>query len=143
MVNRMKCKLEGMKIVYENLGYMITFESEDGLVMIRDLEGEAISLRHMLKLVDLVLVTQHNESKGKRKKKEPAYDPDLFVRDPTPTPSMTAEEQNAHLVSRRPVVMSQISWLLNENKDYGKLVRELPSLRKELSEIDAVLVVAR
>ena len=139
----MKCKLEGIKIVYENLGYMITFESEDGLVMIRDLEGEAISLRHMLKLVDLVLVTQHNESKGKRKKKEPVYDPNLFVRDPTQTPGMTAEEQNAHLVSRRPVVMTQINWLLNENKDYKRLTRELPPQKKELTEIDAQLVAAR
>ena len=58
-----------MKIVYEDLGYMITFESEDGLVMIRDLDGEAISLRHMLKLVDLVLVAEHNESKRKSKRK--------------------------------------------------------------------------
>jgi len=139
----LKCKLEGMKIVYEDLGYMITFESEDGLVMIRDLDGEAISLRHMLKLVDLVLVAEHNESKGKRQKKEPVYDPNLFVRDPTPTPGLTAEEHIGHLGSRRSMVMDQIGWLLNENKDYGKLTTELPPLRKELSDIDAELVVAK
>ena len=136
-------KLEGMKIVYENLGYMITFEDENGLVMIRDLDGEAISLKHMLKLVDLVLVADHNESKGKRKKKEPAYDPNLFVRNPTPTPDLTAEEQISHLVNRRAKVMGQIGWLFNKNKDYKKLKREYPSLKKELSEIDAVLVVAK
>lgn len=93
----LKHKLEGMEIVYENQGYMITFESEDGLVMIRDLDGEAISLRHMQKLVDLVLVAGHNESKGKRKKKEPAYDPNLYVRDPEPNINLTSEEQDAHL----------------------------------------------
>ena len=132
-----------MKIVYEDLGYMITFESEDGLVMVRDLDGEAISLRHMLKLVDLVLVAEHNESKGKRQKKEPVYDPRLFVREPTPTPGLTAEEHIGHLGSRRSMVMDQIGWLLNENKDYGKLTKELPPLRKELSKIDAELVVAK
>jgi len=132
-----------MKIVYEDLGYMITFESEDGLVMVRDLDGEAISLRHMLKLVDLVLVAEHNESKGKRQKKEPVYDPRLFVREPTPTPGLTSEEHIGHLGSRRSMVMDQIGWLLNENKDYGKLTKELPPLRKELSKIDAELVVAK
>jgi len=136
-------KLEGMKIVYEDLGYMITFESEDGLIMIRDLDGEAISLRHMLKLVDLVLVAEHNESKRKSKKKEPVYDPNLFVRNPTTTPDLTAGEQISQLGRRRAVVMGQIGWLLNENKDFGKTTRELPPLKKELSEIDAVLVVAR
>ena len=136
-------KLEGMKIVYEDLGYMITFESEDGLVMIRDLDGEAIRYSHMIKLVNLVLVAEYNESNGKRKKKEPAYDPNLFVRNPTPNPDMTSDEQIDHLGIRRARVMGQIRWLFNENKDYKKLKREYPSLKKELSEIDAVLVVAK
>jgi len=73
-------------------------------------------------------------------KKEPVYDPNLFVREPTPKPGLAAEEQITQLGSRRAVVMGQISWLLNENKDYGKLSKELPPLKKELSSIDAVLI---
>ena len=136
-------KLEGMKIVSEDLGYMITFEDEKGLVMVRDLDGEAINIKHMLKLVDLVLVAEHNESKRKSKKKEPVYDPNLFVRNPTPTPDLTADEQISHLGRRRAVVMGQIGWLLNENMDYDKIMREGERLHKELTEIDAVLDVAR
>jgi len=97
----------------------------------------------MLKLVDLVLVAEHNESKRKSKKKEPVYDPNLFVRNPTPTPDLTADEQISHLGRRRAVVMGQIGWLLNENMDYDKIMREGERLHKELTEIDAVLDVAR
>ncbi len=134
-----KDQLEGRKIVYKELGYMITFEDETGLVMIRDLEGEMIDLRHMLKIVNLVKVTEHNEAKGKKKKKEPKYNPNIFLRVPVHTPDMTAEERLASFGRRRAVVMGQIGWLFNENKDYKKLTKELPSLKKELAEIDKEL----
>ena len=97
----------------------------------------------MLKLVDLVLVAEHNESKRKSKKKEPVYDPNLFVRNPTPTPDLTEDEQISQLGRRRAKVMDQIGGLLNENMDYDKIMREVPPLQKEVTEIDTALDVAR
>ena len=83
------------------------------------------------------------KSKRKSKKEEPVYDPNLFVRNPTPTPDLTADDQICQLGKRRAVVMGQIGWLLNENKDYDRIMRDVPPLQKEVKEIDAVLVVAR
>jgi len=135
-----KNQLEGRTIVYKELGYMITFEDESGLVMIRDLDREPIRVKHMLKLVNLIEVSKHNESKRTRKKKKPEYIPNLFVREPTLDPDMSKEDRLVYLGRRRAVVMGKMSWLMNENKDYSKLVKELPELRKEVAEIDTELI---
>ena len=83
------------------------------------------------------------KSKRKSKKEEPVYDPNLFVRNPTPTPDLTADEQIIQLGKRRVKLMGQIGWLLNDNTDYDRIVRDVPPLQKEVKEIDAVLDVAR